>query len=392
MTAQRVENYLKDQTGSDNPLVAEGFQNLMNLYVNKLWNQLSEESSRLVCNSEFVLAVNLSQFYEEFVRDFERRIEPLQLIELVTLIADNIFAKDRQRAFDFLNNFDNVVKQDKRAIVRLQTSKIQLRLKDKPTPGASKCKDLPLVRKTLEETKVLLNQLVDVGPVHAAYYCCSAEYQHQMGDHKLYYEEALHYLGCEDIEGKLSAEQKSQQAEKLSIAALLGDNVYNFGELLAHPILNVLSGSAKAWLNEILNAVNAGDWNGFLKHKAKLVAEYSEAGQKIDALEQKLRLQCLIEMAHRLPAQRRDLNFGDIARVVRVDEDTVELLVMKAVANNLIDAKIDEPSRVVNVSWVQPRVLSTEQIRALASRTGDWCANIGSLKEELQLNTRDLTV
>lgn len=67
-------------------------------------------------------------------------------------------------------------------------------------------------------------------------------------------------------------------------------------------------------------------------------------------------------MAHRLPAQRRNLRFGDIARAVRIAEDEVELLVMKAVANRLIDARIDEPARMVNVSWVQPRVLSAQQV------------------------------
>ncbi|KAL3117075.1 hypothetical protein niasHT_007478 [Heterodera trifolii] len=392
MTSQRVENYLKDQTTSDIPTIAEGFQNLMNLYINKLWNQLSAEASQLVRNKLFVSTVNLSQFYEEFVRDFERRIEPLQLIELITPIAEDIFERDRQSAYTFLDNFDKVIKQDKRAIVRLQASKIQLRLRDKPTAESKCCNDPALVRKMLEEAKKMVDQLVEVGSVHAAYYGCSAEYQFQMGDHDRYYEEALHYLGCEDINVKLSAEQRRQQAEKISISALLGENVYNFGELLAHPILNDLSGTPNAWLNELLHAVNAGDWDGFLKHKEKLVAAYSEAGQKIDELERKLRLQCLIELAHRLPAQRRDLNFGDIARVVRADEDAVELLVMKAVANKLIDAKIDDPSRVVNVSWVQPRVLSIEQLISLAGRTGNWCKNVGGLKEELQLNTKDLII
>ncbi|KAL3085219.1 hypothetical protein niasHS_010288 [Heterodera schachtii] len=295
MTSQGVENYLKDQTTSDIPTIAEGFQNLMNLYINKLWDQLSAEASQLVRNKLFVSTVNLSQFYEEFVRDFERRIEPLQLIELITPIAEDIFERDRQSAYTFLDNFDKVIKQDKRAIVRLQASKIQLRLRDKPTAEAKCCNDPALVRKMLEETKTMVDKLVEVGSVHAAYYGCSAEYQFQMGDHDRYYEEALHYLGCEDINVKLSAEQKRQQAEKISISALLGENVYNFGELLAHPILNDLSDTPNAWLSELLHAVNVGDWDGFLKHKEKLVAAYSEAGEKIEELERKLRLQCLIE-------------------------------------------------------------------------------------------------
>ncbi len=45
----------------------------------------------------------------------------------------------------------------------------------------------------------------------------------------------------------------------LSLAALLGDGVYNFGELLGHPILRVLENTELAWMVQTLHAFNAGD-------------------------------------------------------------------------------------------------------------------------------------
>ena len=36
-------------------------------------------------------------------------------------------------------------------------------------------------------------------------------------------------------------------AVDISLAALLGDNVYNFGELLLHPIVRTLSSGLRAW-------------------------------------------------------------------------------------------------------------------------------------------------
>ena len=45
---------------------------------------------------------------------------------------------------------------------------------------------------------------------------------------------ALHYLGCTEL-SSLSVEEQREKAYLLSIAALLGKDVYNFGELLAHP-------------------------------------------------------------------------------------------------------------------------------------------------------------
>ena len=45
---------------------------------------------------------------------------------------------------------------------------------------------------------------------------------------------ALKYLGCTEL-ASLSVEEQRTRAYILSVAALLGKDVYNFGELLAHP-------------------------------------------------------------------------------------------------------------------------------------------------------------
>ena len=50
----------------------------------------------------------------------------------------------------------------------------------------------------------------------------------------LFFRAALKYLGCTDL-SSLSAEELRTRAYVLSVAALLGKDVYNFGELLAHP-------------------------------------------------------------------------------------------------------------------------------------------------------------
>ena len=47
----------------------------------------------------------------------------------------------------------------------------------------------------------------------------------------------MKYLGCTEL-SSLSVEEQRTKAYILSVAALLGKDVYNFGELLAHPGLN----------------------------------------------------------------------------------------------------------------------------------------------------------
>lgn len=125
----------------------------------------------------------------------------------------------------------------------------------------------------------------------------------------------------------MNSEQKHREAILLSIAALLGVGVYNYGELvsilnslkftcqfffkLAHPILNALNGTSKEWLRGVLDSVNAGDWEGFqkvertilipfismfFKHKPQLIREFPETEKAMGELEQKLRLLCLMEV------------------------------------------------------------------------------------------------
>jgi len=47
-----------------------------------------------------------------------------------------------------------------------------------------------------------------------------------------HYKHALLYLACVPLES-LSAEDKLRRAHNLAISALLGDSIYNFGELVS---------------------------------------------------------------------------------------------------------------------------------------------------------------
>ena len=76
-------------------------------------------------------------------------------------------------------------------------------------------------------------------------------YMHE-GSHADYYRASLRYLGCTELT-TLSKEERKGQAFNLSLAALLGKDIFNFGELLAHSILDDLKGTDKVCI-ERLNA------------------------------------------------------------------------------------------------------------------------------------------
>lgn len=51
----------------------------------------------------------------------------------------------------------------------------------------------------------------------------------------------------------------------------------------------------------------------------------------------------------------------------------VELLVMKALSVGLVKGSIDEVDKRVHMTWVQPRVLDLQQVRATSSRATSSC-------------------
>ena len=67
-----------------------------------------------------------------------------------------------------------------------------------------------------------------------------------------------------------------------------------------------------------------------------------------------------------------EISFKRISEACVVSKEDVELLVMKAQSLDLIRGSIDQVSEVVRVEWVLPRYLSTDHLKLLASRIGDW--------------------
>lgn len=160
------------------------------------------------------------------------------------------------------------------------------------------------------------------------------------GDHAQYYRTALRYLGCIDVD-TLSDEMKHQHAFFLGLAALLGEGVYNLGELLAHPVLESLKTTDNAWLIELLYAFNAGDINKFESMKPKWSAIADLAAQEL-FLRQKISLLCLMEMTFKRPSHNRQLTFAEISRETKLPIIEIELLVMKALSQGLVKGHIDQ--------------------------------------------------
>lgn len=182
---------------------------------------------------------------------------------------------------------------------------------------------------------------------------------------------------------KLSSKEKSKIAYEMAISALIGEDNYNFGDLLAHPILISLDDAGEyGWLRKLLFAFNSGDLHAY----QQLTEQYYQQMQaesalvaNADLLKQKIAILSLMELVLDRSSTNRCFTFKEIAqRSMLKDENLVEMLVMKALSLKLIKGFIDEVERKVTITWVKPRVLDLKQIGKMKDRVEDWVKKVHS--------------
>ena len=185
------------------------------------------------------------------------------------------------------------------------------------------------------------------------------------------------YLACIDLES-LTIEESKSRAYDLSVSALVSDSIYNFGELLLHPILDSLNKTEHAWLRELLFAFNRGDLNAYNMienniTKCPLLEEHKQF------LWQKISLSALTEAVFRRPPHDRAMTFATIAQETNVQPQEIEILIMKALSLGLLRGSIDQVAEIARINWVQPKVLDMRQIDNMRIRLKDWDSSVNQL-------------
>jgi len=373
-----VQAYLTAQQSNSPPEVAATFVTLEEFYNKRLWHQLTLALLEFVKDPVFVGNDGLVKLYDNFIADFEMKMNPLSLVEISAYIFKQI--PDPNQAIEFLQKIQEKVKANTEAVVLCMTLIGQMKL--------SLLKDVDGTKKIIEETEVLLDTLDGVTSVHGRFYELSSNYYRLIGKYAEYYRDALRFLGCTDITD-IPKEEQMERAFYLGLAALLGTGVYNFGELLAHPILDSLKGTDKQWLVDVLYVFNSGNILEYERLRPFWQTQPDLSANELN-LRQKISLLCLMEMTFKRPANHRQLTFAEISKEACLPEDEVELLVMKALSLALVKGSIDHVDRKVHMSWVQPRVLDTNQIANMQKRLEDWCSDVQSMEVLLEKKAGDI--
>lgn len=254
--------------------------------------------------------------------------------------------------------------------------------------------DLTSARTTLDKCEAILDNFDSVdSAVHASFYRESADYYQRKQDFGSYYRTTLLYLACIDttslssppsssssVSDLSTPESRQKLAYNLSLSALVSTSIYNFGELLLHPLLSSLISTPESWLRELLLSFNAGDSLSAHASLSSNIHRDALLSQHSTFLYEKISLAALTEAVFRSsPSERADMSFKYIAERTKVKEDEVEYLVMKALSLGLVKGKIDQVGHVARFDWVQPKVLDMDQIKGLKERLRDWDSGVNKL-------------
>jgi 26S proteasome regulatory subunit N9 len=363
------------------PDLAEQYQKLGDLYTRKLWHQLTTEvlSFCTSCGRD----QNLIQLYDNFITLFEGKIKQLSLILIAELVNKQNTDLDKAVAF-----MDSLAEKKERlgdeALLHCKSVTACLKLQQ----GKSN-----EVKVLISANQIILDGLQGADPaVHSKFYQSASEYYKVNGPAETYYKNALMYLAYTPLD-TLTLEQKQVLATDLALAALTGENVFNFGEVLATPILSALEGTPNAWLFELCSCFNHGDidkFNEVVNANQQAFNSQPALANNNDYVKSKVTLLCLINLFFQRPAHDRNVPFSDISEATRLPVEEIEWLLMRAMSLKLIKGSIDQIDQRVEISWVMPRVLDNTQISQMNERLKEWGSNVNKTLMYVEDQTPEL--
>lgn len=371
------------------PDLAGWYADMANLYQQKLWHQLTVKLEQFVALAVIQAGDALIQLYHNFISDFETKINLLKLAHFVVIVSRQY--TERESAVAYLESVIEKLRATRENRVEEPVVYVKMQIAALKLQGGEQ-KDCKLL---LEEGKSTLDSMMDVdSTVHASVHWVASQFHKSRQDFAEFYKSVLLYLAYTPLDS-LSEPFKLDLAVDLSLAALLGENIYNFGELFAHPIVNILEGTSFEWLHKVLQAFDQGDLHKYDELCGLYAAQLNAQPALVEnerRLREKITILCLLELIFSRPSEERTIPLSVIADKTKLPPDGVELLLMKTLSVHLIEGVIDQVDGTVRVSWVQPRVLAVSQIASLRDRLDVWLSKVHTTLLAVESETPDLLV
>lgn len=217
--------------------------------------------------------------------------------------------------------------------------------------------------------------------VYSKYHFANASYHKAYGVSIDFFNAVLTYLAYTPLE-QIPVELQESLAVDVSIATIASNEIFNFGEVVATPILKVIENHpVHGWLFELVNALNEGSLGEFNRIIHKYDTQFKASSVLVDAYEtirQKVILLSIMNLVFNKTANDRNISFENISTQCNIEYKQVEYYLMKALSLKLIKGEINEVESSINVTWVVPRILNTNHIQMLSAQLGVWVDKVKS--------------
>lgn len=368
------------------------FYQLEDYFERKLYHQLTLTLNEFYENPESKNNRLRIKIYDLFISQFSQKLNSIQVVDF--LLAS--FEDDKEECLNKLlqlketfvkqlrNNYTN--KSEIEETINNDESIIYIDLQ---------IARYYLILNNLEKSETILEHLNPKfestfenefsSKINSAFYLTKCQLYKINENYNLFYLNGLLYLSS--IKNKsLSIEEQQMLCYDLCIAALLGDKIYNFGELLLHDILNCFKDSQYDWLYNLIHYLNSGNLKNFNKWLA-IGFQKSPFLKTFEVfLKQKVIIMSLLELISMKSTTNKQLNFKEISEFTGTPVNDVEHLIIKCFSLNLIKGYINQIDEVLVVTWLQPRILNLDQVNVLYNHLCKWNGQVEGLAKEVHKN------
>lgn len=394
MSTHEIDTILSTLKLEANSDLSNLFEDFEKFYEEKLWHQLTL-SLKQFFEDDKSIPIRL-RVYDTFLSKFIDKINQLNVIEFLLLSLKNNSNYDE--SINYLTQLKDTFKLTDEKKTRndgLPTHSNGCLLIDIEIARILLLQgDLVKARDSLDEFDKILES-IDTLPLMLVntFYSVNALYYKLKKDFNNFYYTSLLFLSTMDKEYEmdLTSQENRELAYDLSIAALLGDKIYNFGELLQHPIMSSISNNVEfEWLFQLLNALTNGNFETFDSIINLQIPKIPILASNESFLRQKICLMALVESV--FSRNIRTLSFDDISIATHLPKDNVEHLVMRSISLGLLKGSIDQVNEIVSITWVQPRIINFSQIEKMNDRLYEWNDQVSRLGEKLEERGRSIWV
>jgi PCI domain. len=371
---------------------------LEDFYERKLWHQLTLSLDEFYYSTANITPELKFKIYNLFINQFSSKLNAIKVVDFLLesfngQVQDTLdkllelreqFVEDIKKEHNIKTedekDYKNLVENDESVVyINLQISRHYILLNEL-------IKAEEILDKLSDKFDSSSNQNFDSSRINAAYYLTKCELYKITENYNLYYLNGLLYLSS--VETNIPDSQKVKLCYELCIAALLGDKIYNFGELILHEILNVIKDESSQynWLYNLIQNLNSGNLNGFNKC-LEVSFKHSPFLAKFDVfLKQKIIIMSLLELISLKSTTNKHLSFKEISEFSGTSINDVEHLIIKCFSLNLIKGYINQIDEMLIVTWLQPRILNLDQVNVLYNHLLNWDSQVDQLAQSVHKN------